>query len=1536
MHNKRYSVKRYVAIMIVIIVLVTQCIGLNANVVIGNAESKNASTTDDAMVINEVGEDLNADDSGEVSNNSSESNNYDIGNIIGSDQNKENENNQDTGNITTKADGNQQIEENQVTSEINTLENDLADSCQLIAEEDGEGELPIKDFDIQDADGNSLKDGKVIPRDSPVKLVYYFEISKGTKISSFSMCIGSSILIKQEMNADLIIDEEKIGEAIFKTDNTVEVTFEKDTFTSNLKGSFYIETCLNTDAIADGNNVVKVTFNIGDEIKYEIPIKLEEQKPSDDLDCIIIKDKAYDSATQTITWSIYVGGHEDFSEAQIIDELEEHQEFIDNSVVLESNRDKHIDYNYSEDTRTLSIPNLKQLTEAAGGVTILFKTKVDEDFLRNPESSKIIKNKASVRFILNSKPKFKESNEVCVDLAPNLINKTGTWNRQERKIDWEINVNNQKDDEDNNLKLKNVVIKDILPDCIDLYGDIYLDGTKMNTEDYTYRESTHLTAKRDDPVYFPELDHIQTFTYVSDYPEKCGNLEIRLGDIDKNHTIKFSTKIKDELYQHSFWSFVINNISLVTDGDENGNYADTYTYSSNPVYITMSPIHKMAIETADYWVEDGDKIYEEPFHYNPKTHILTWQVVANGDGIPMDKATVIDKLPDGLEFYGNIQVTKILKYDKTVNPHYDKWDYRALIRPDNSIRYFWWNFDYYGIDKPGGQWVDPVNEFSVDYNRENNELEIKINKPFEEAYIFYFATKITDPSIYASNGDLKIKNVAAIKVNDSLDESAESSWITNGNLTKSEMIKLSAVDYDWVSHRIKWSAIVNRNQLNIKNQKIFDEIEENQKYVDGSLKIQKYNGDDSDESIDESKTIYDDSLRVTDEQYIHKDKFIYIPASEHNKESFQYDFGDEYSDEMYLVTFETEVTDSRVYQSNIEKTISNKITLKDAVDEIGVIPAISDTAETNVKSAVIQKKGVAVLLPDNSNRIDWSIAVNINKLYLKNSIIEDKLQEGLSLDEDSIELYHLKINPDGTYSTVGDPISRDEYTVNIPEEQLLDVQLPTNTQEAYMLKFSTKADSKYSPFYNTAYFKGIDENGDIKDDSSNQEKVGVVGSVGAVVQKEEGSISVYAVDDEDNTLSGANFSIYYGGDGESYDSDNEILKDEACVDSNTGMIKFKKLSYGWYKIVETKAPNGYKLSDNMEDRIRYIRVMSQENIKFIFKHSKIEENQTGQIKLFKTDEYGNSLENARYMLKAADGTEQDIQLSDDNGILVFDNVPFGIYSIDEVQAPYGYKLDSAPTELKNIVVSADTKNIDLTVHNNIITEPPIRGSIKITKAAEEDTNIKLEGAEFNLYSSGDYENILSTKVSDSNGIIVFDDLPEGIYDIREISAPDGYEISKAIYKGIVVSSDSGKSVDIVITNKKKQSGNNNDMDKNQGGNSGGTSVGGNTDGCFNKEEEYYEALYNIGQDNSMIKQWINKNEMQGFNKHNSDSLDDTDITDNNDIDKMDEEYIDVSGNESIIPQAGRLIDTKLMIFIGLFFIGLGIYPSVKRFIGNSE
>lgn len=51
MHNKRHSVKRYVAIMIVIIVLVIQCIGLNTNVVISNAESKNASITDDAMVI---------------------------------------------------------------------------------------------------------------------------------------------------------------------------------------------------------------------------------------------------------------------------------------------------------------------------------------------------------------------------------------------------------------------------------------------------------------------------------------------------------------------------------------------------------------------------------------------------------------------------------------------------------------------------------------------------------------------------------------------------------------------------------------------------------------------------------------------------------------------------------------------------------------------------------------------------------------------------------------------------------------------------------------------------------------------------------------------------------------------------------------------------------------------------------------------------------------------------------------------------------------------------------------------------------------------------------------------------------------------------------------------------------------------------------------------------------------------------------------------------------------------------------------------
>lgn len=1537
MYNKAHSIRKYIAIITFIVISIMQCTGINRNVIVSNAESKT-----DSSVQNETDVNITEDNTERTNNTLSIQNNYSITNDTNkktsdnsqsesSTLDNDNEESQgsiglDTGNIESETEDTDELHNGSEVNNINEDDN---------GEDTDSGELTnyITGFDIQDLKGNSIiNDGTVFNRYQAIKLVYDFEIPKKTQAKNFSMTIDECILIQQKMVADLTIDNEKIGEAIFNTDHTVDIKFEENTFTSNLKGKFYIQTYFDQEALGDTSTSQTIKFNIGGTSEIEIPIKFQEVSQDEDLKSIIVKDKIYDSSTQTITWKIYVAPNgADMSQGKIIDKLQPHQEFIKDSVEIFDYQDKSkigekLSYKYTESTRVLSINGLSFVDQ---WITVSFKTKVDPEFFRDSDGEKLIKNTASFR-LADDENKVKYSNECTVNLTPNLISKYGEWNRFERKISWTLKVNQQmfSEEDESKLKLKNCIVTDVLPDCLELDSDsgIYLDGRELELGEYEYVPSTALTAKRDDAVFFPDKSSF-SYEYVSDDPDKCGELKIYLGDIDKTHEIKFTTDIKNELYQKNFWSYVVNEASLITDGDDSGDFEGTYTYRSNPVYITMSPISKMAIENGSHWIEKDGQLYEEPVAYNPRDRILLWQIGINTDGIPINNATITDKLQDGLKYMGNVSVIKYLPYDKNYNPNFDQWDYRFLVNDDGSLRYYWTNPNYYGIDKPGGEWVEPNDEFNCDYDENSNTVTFKINNNFNSQYVIYFETKIVDPSIYASNGDIKIENSASIKFGDSEEEVLSNTWVTTGGLTKSEMVKLNAINYDCISHKITWSGIVNRNKLSIKGGNIFDEIENDQKYVDGSFKVEKY-----DINTDESTgVLYDDSIKDTDGNFIHGSNFSHVSATEDRKESLNYYLGDGPSDETYLVTFETQVTDESIYKSNIEKAVINTLSLKGAKDadaekEYENLPSVSDTAEINVKSSVIQKEGV---FHPETETIDWSIAANINMLHLKDAIIEDRFQEGLDLDINSVKVYPLTINPDGSYNVSEEPLSEDKYQIEdynpedhkddenyLSDQRILNVKFIGNIQEPYMLKFTTKADIDKAPFYNKAYFKGTDEEGNSSTDSSNQVKIpGIAGSVGADVEKEEGSILAFSVyGDDTEPLAGAEFEIYYGGDGDIYNPNEEVQVGAGKVDDETGKIKFRQLVYGWYKVMETKAPDGHKLPENPEDRIKYVRITSQGCIELVFKSIKISEAETGTIKILKTDENGNPLEGAKFMLKTYDGAKQDMQISHDDGIVVFDNVPFGSYSIEEVQAPRGYKLNSDNENLKNIIVNSDRKDVELVVKNDIIAEPPIEGSINITKVAEEDKNKKLEGAKFNLYTTGDYANVLSTKVSDSNGLVVFDGLPEGIYDIKEIDAPDGYEISKVIYKGIKISSDSEKNVDIEISNKLKRNDGghstpgNGQIENNSSGNSssGNSGSGGSNKNHIEDEEEYYDCAYNIIRGNS-----------SKFNLNDSNQPEINQVSDAN-------------NGVVVLPQAGKMIDTKVIIIVGLMFINAGIYLMIKK------
>ena len=89
----------------------------------------------------------------------------------------------------------------------------------------------------------------------------------------------------------------------------------------------------------------------------------------------------------------------------------------------------------------------------------------------------------------------------------------------------------------------------------------------------------------------------------------------------------------------------------------------------------------------------------------------------------------------------------------------------------------------------------------------------------------------------------------------------------------------------------------------------------------------------------------------------------------------------------------------------------------------------------------------------------------------------------------------------------------------------------------------------------------------------------------------------------------------------------------------------------------------------------------------------------------------------------------------------------------------------------------------------------------------EDSALPLQGAQFELSSTEDFASVTATAVSGSDGKVLFENLSDGLYYIRESFAPDGYEIDDTVYmaqleNGLQVSfaAGGGEIADRIVTN----------------------------------------------------------------------------------------------------------------------------------------
>ncbi len=165
------------------------------------------------------------------------------------------------------------------------------------------------------------------------------------------------------------------------------------------------------------------------------------------------------------------------------------------------------------------------------------------------------------------------------------------------------------------------------------------------------------------------------------------------------------------------------------------------------------------------------------------------------------------------------------------------------------------------------------------------------------------------------------------------------------------------------------------------------------------------------------------------------------------------------------------------------------------------------------------------------------------------------------------------------------------------------------------------------------------------------------------------------------------------------------------------------------------------------------------------------------------DDEGTPLAGAVFSVTDDQGTEYGPVTTSINGRAELQLPKAGRYTVIEISAPDGYKLDSTPRVVT--VQDGQTGEVTLNVSNSQ------KGSLQVRKV-DAVTGEALENATFRITSpSGS----VSDYTTDSTGTVVINDAEVGNWSVEEIIAPDGYQIAVGETHGIV---EYGKMTTIVI------------------------------------------------------------------------------------------------------------------------------------------
>lgn len=326
-------------------------------------------------------------------------------------------------------------------------------------------------------------------------------------------------------------------------------------------------------------------------------------------------------------------------------------------------------------------------------------------------------------------------------------------------------------------------------------------------------------------------------------------------------------------------------------------------------------------------------------------------------------------------------------------------------------------------------------------------------------------------------------------------------------------------------------------------------------------------------------------------------------------------------------------------------------------------------------------------------------------------------------------------------------------------------------------------------------------------------------SIGVTEDILMGKISIIKHTDDGSTKIetpevGAEFQVYLKSSG-SYTKAKESERDTLICDEY-GFAETKDLPYGTYTVHQTKGWNGTEFIADFDVFISE----NNKTYKYLINNASLE----SYVKIVKVDsETGKQIPYAGAGFQIYDPNDKLVTMTytypevttidtfytnSDGYLITPETLPYGKgYLVVEVQAPYGYVLDSTPIYF-DITAENTTEENGVTIVKTEKKNTPQKGTITVEKTGEIFSNVTssgekeivyqpeyslngLSGAVFEIYADEDIttpdgtvrvkeDTLVDTVITGTNGKATSNEFYLGKYRVVEKTAPYGFVLNKTV------------------------------------------------------------------------------------------------------------------------------------------------------------